>query len=76
MSKMVQIRDVPDDVHARLIARAASEGRSLSEMLREEVATLSRRPSRAEVLKRIRQRGPVEMPESGADAIRRLRDDS
>lgn len=73
---MVQIRDVPDDVHARLVARAASEGRSLSEMLREEVATLARRPTRADVLRRIRERAPIETPESGAEAVRRLRDDS
>lgn len=76
MSKMVQIRDVPDDIHALLIARAASEGRSLSEMLREEVTILARRPSRAEVLKRIRARGPIDTPESGAEAIRRLREDT
>lgn len=76
MSKMVQIRDVPDEVHALLVARAASEGRSLSEMLREEVAMLARRPSRTEVLKRIRARGPVDMPESGAEAVRGLREDA
>jgi plasmid stability protein len=75
MSKMVQIRDVPDEIHALLVERAASEGRSISEMLREEVATLARRPSRAEVLKRIRARGRIETPETGAEAIRRLRED-
>ncbi|MBN8871152.1 MAG: hypothetical protein J0H66_14830 [Solirubrobacterales bacterium] len=75
MSKMVQIRDVPDDVHARLVERAASEGKSLTEMLREEVATLARRPSRAEVLKRIRSRPPIPTDETSAEAIRRLRED-
>lgn len=34
MPKLVQIHDVPDDVHARLKARAAASGRSLSDDLR------------------------------------------
>lgn len=76
MSKMVQIRDVPDEIHALLVARAASEGRSLSEMLREEVAVLARRPSRAEVLKRIRSRPPVPLDKTPAELVRELREDS
>ena len=35
MSKMIQIRDVPDQVHAVLKARAALEGMSLSDFLQE-----------------------------------------
>lgn len=74
MSKMVQIRDVPDEVHSKLVARASREGKSLSEMLREEVAMVANRPSRADVLRRIREREPVELPEDPADTVRRLRD--
>jgi plasmid stability protein len=35
--KTVQIGDVPDDVYRRLAARAASEGRSLSEFALDEL---------------------------------------
>jgi plasmid stability protein len=33
MSKMVQIRDVPENVHSALKARAAREGMSLSDLV-------------------------------------------
>ena len=75
MSKTIQIRDVPDQVHERLVARAASEGRTLSEMLRSEVGRLTRKPNRAEVLKRIRERDPIHLPESSAELVRRIREE-
>ena len=74
VSKMVQIRDVPDEIHSKLVERASREGRSLSEMLREEVAMVARRPSRTDVLRRIRERESVDPPEKPADTVRRLRD--
>ncbi len=36
---MLQIRNVPDDVHRHLKARAAMEGRSLSEFALRELET-------------------------------------
>ena len=50
MSKMIQIRDVPDTVHRKLRVRAAQEGLSLSEYLRRELVRLAGRRSVAEVL--------------------------
>ena len=41
MSKMVQIRNVPDDVHRELKVRAAQAGMSLSEYLNAELARLT-----------------------------------
>ena len=52
MAKNVQIRDVPDDVHATLKARAAAAGMSLSDYLRSELERVAARPSIAEVLER------------------------
>lgn len=52
MAKSVQIRDVPDDVHATLKARAAAAGMSLSEYLRSELVRTASRPTVAEVLAR------------------------
>jgi plasmid stability protein len=53
---MVQIRDVPDDVHAELRRRAAAAGMSLSDFIKAELQRLARRPSVAEVLDRAARR--------------------
>jgi hypothetical protein len=74
MSRMVQVRDVPDEVHRTLKSRAALEGRTLSELLREELSRLAARPSRREVLARISEREPVALDESSTVAVRRMRD--
>jgi plasmid stability protein len=52
VSKMLQVRDVPDDVHAELRRRAAAAGMSLSEFALQELARLARRPTVAELLDR------------------------
>jgi antitoxin FitA len=41
MSKMIQIRNVPDEVHTALKIRAAKEGMSLSDFLRREVTRVA-----------------------------------
>lgn len=74
MSRMVQVRDVPDEVHRTLKSRAALEGRTLSELLRDELTRLAARPSRTEVLKRIGERRPVPLDEPSAATVRRMRD--
>ncbi len=52
MSKMVQVRDVPDQVHAELRRRAAAAGMSLSDFARIELTRLAQRPSVTELLNR------------------------
>jgi plasmid stability protein len=54
---LIQIRDVPDDVHRKLKARAAAEGRSLSDYVRDEVVRAARTPTPEELDERIRARG-------------------
>lgn len=76
MSKMIQIRHVPEPVHRKLKARAAEAGMSLSDYLLREVERLAGRPSVEEVLGRIRAREPVELDEDPAAMIRRIRDAS
>lgn len=49
---MLQVRDVPDDVHAELRRRAAAAGMSLSEFALQELARLARRPTLADLLDR------------------------
>jgi len=76
MTKTIQIRDVPDDVHATLRARAAEAGESLSDYVRHEMERLARRPAIADVLLRADRRSrPAELDaESILDAVREARE--
>lgn len=73
MSKMIQIRNVPDDVHKALKIRATKEGMSLSDFLRREVTRVAEQPTLEEMIERIRRREPVELDEDPAVTIRKLR---
>lgn len=53
---MVQVRDVPDDVHAELVAQAKRAGMSLNRYLLHELRQIARRGHNAEVLRRARER--------------------
>jgi plasmid stability protein len=59
MSKMVQIRNVPDVLHRRLKARAMDSGRTLSDYLLAELERLGARPTREEMLVRLHGRKRV-----------------
>lgn len=74
MSRMIQIRNVPDELHRELKIRAAKAGMSLSEFLLREVAKVAEKPSLDEVLERIRQRGPIGERFDSVAAIREIRD--
>ena len=70
----IQIRNVPDDVHRTLKARAAKEGMSLSEYLLRDIADRARHPTIAEISERISRREPVRGEFSAADVIREERE--
>lgn len=74
MSVMIQIRNVPDDLHRRLKARAAMAGMSLSEYLLREVRQVAERPTMEEMVRRLETRTPVQTSISTADLIRAERD--
>ncbi len=74
MSKMIQIRNVPDELHRKLKARAALEGKSLSEYLLAEVRRSAERPTLAEMMERLSKRSPVHSPMSSAAVVREGRD--
>ena len=74
MSKMVQIRDVPDEVHSILKARAAREGMSLSDFLKRELQRTAERPSMQEWLDRTKTARPIASQVRSAQVIRELRD--
>ncbi len=72
--KMIQIRNVPDELHRRLKARAALEGTSLSEYLRAQIEAVAQRPTEAELRRRLASRSRVSPGESASAAVRAERD--
>jgi antitoxin FitA len=74
MSKMIQIRNVPDALHRRLKSRAAVAGRSLSDYLLAELERVAALPTREEMLERIHKRSRVALSVSAADVIRHERE--
>jgi plasmid stability protein len=74
MSVMVQIRNVPSDLHRQIKIRAAMEGMSISEYLLREVRRAVERPTFEEMQRRLAGRAPVHLPIAVADAIRAERD--
>lgn len=67
---LLQIRNVPDDIHRRLKARAALEGMTLSELALAELRRSLERPTRRELLARVAARDAVIGRENTADAVR------
>jgi hypothetical protein len=74
MSKMIQVRDVPEDVHSTLKARAAREGMSLSDYIKRELEYTAERPSMREWLDLTQKMKPILSKRSGAQVVRELRD--
>lgn len=68
---MIQIRNVPDEVHRALKARAASMGLSLSDYLNRELAALANLPTFAEVTGYIHLAEPIDV--DAAELVRELR---
>jgi plasmid stability protein len=57
MSKMIQVRNVPEDVHRTLKARAAAAGMTLSDYVKRDLAEAAARPSLEEIDARVAARG-------------------
>lgn len=74
MNRNIQIRNVPPATHRRLKARAAAEGFTMSGYLLRMIYTHLERPSRQEVLDRIRARPIFEPDVDLAKIIREGRD--
>ena len=74
MSKMIQVRNVPDEVHATIKARAALAGHTLSDYILAQLTADAARPTDRELAQRVRERGTVWLRESFEDAVRAERD--
>lgn len=74
MSSMVQVRNVPTELHRRLKARAAMEGMSMSDYVLRELRKALDRPTRQEILERLRSRPAQRLTRAAAEMIRAERD--
>jgi hypothetical protein len=72
--RTVHVRNVPEDLHAALKARAASEGLTLSEYILAQLRGLAYESSNGDVLARVRARSAVGGA-SAAEVIRAERED-
>lgn len=71
----IQVKDVPDDVHATLRRRAALAGQSLQEYLRSRLVEEAHSPTLDEVLERAGERaGGRAGLRAAASAVRADRD--
>lgn len=74
MTKMIQLRSVPDALHRKLKARAAMAGMSLSDYLTAEIRRVAERPTLEEMRARLASLEPVSSREEIVAAIRADRD--
>jgi hypothetical protein len=77
MSKMIQIRNVPDDLHRELKMRAAAAGMSLSDYIKRELDRKRRKSTIKEIRERSRGRsaGSTLTTQKIVDIIREARGD-
>lgn len=74
MSKMIQVRNVPDDVHRTLKGRAAAAGISLSDYVKRDLERAASVASVEEIDARVGARGESGLPtEFVVSALRDLR---
>jgi len=74
MSISLNVRDVPDQVHATLALRAAQKGMSLRQYTIGVLTEHCALPTIDEWLNGLNALVPVALPISGAEAVRRARD--
>lgn len=77
MSKMIQIRNVPDELHRDLKKRAALAGMSMSDYIKRELDRKSRKSTIKEIRERSRGRsaGSTLTTQKIVDIIREARGD-
>lgn len=69
MSKMIQVRNVPDRLHRELTRRARVRGQSLTDYIQALLEREMARPPVIEVFDRIESRSPVKLRRSAAELI-------
>ena len=76
MAHMIQVRNVPDDVHRILKTRAAAAGMTLSDYIKRDLVATAAQPSPQEIDRRVIARGSSELrTEAIVESLRSLRRD-
>lgn len=70
----LQIRNVPEEIHRALKVRAAQEGKSMSELLLDQLSRMLALPSERELRQGLDNAEPFLMEASSAVEIRKERD--
>lgn len=73
MTRMVQIRNMPETMHRKIKARAAEAGMTLSDYLLRELKEVAEHPTREEIMKRLAERERFQPKTSPAMALREER---
>lgn len=71
MPKMLQVRNVPDELHRTLKVKAAENGMTLSNYVLSELEAIAGKPTISELMQRISKR---ELVDFGDEAVRLIRE--
>ncbi len=75
MSIMIQVRNVPDALHAELVRRADARGETLTAYIQGILEREVSRPPRDELARRLLALDPVELDRPIAEYVREDRDE-
>jgi antitoxin FitA len=75
MAKMIQVRNVPPELHRELVRRARARGQTLTDYIQGILEREVRRPPSEEVFERISSRPAVYLSRPVADFLRQGRED-
>jgi len=70
MSRMIQVRNVPDSLHEELVRRAKRSRRTLTDYVQDVLEREVARPPAEEVFERLRGREPIDLGRPAAELIR------
>ncbi len=70
MSKMIQVRNVPDRLHRELARRARARGQTLTAYIQDILEKEVARPPAHEIFERVASREPVRLGRPAAELIR------
>jgi len=73
MTKMIQVRDVPERLHRELKKRAKARGQTLTDYIEDLLEREVSRPPVEDVFERIRSRKPIDLGGPAAELIRKER---
>ena len=73
MSKMIQVRNVPDRLHRELVKRARTRGETLTEYIERLLEREVARPVPQELYERINRRTRVDLGKPAAELIKEER---